>query len=653
LLALGFAVLLAGGKAAAEEPSAQTLKEVVVEGSRDAPGAGRADPVTFATVLKPDSERHRALTLSDLLRQSVGVDVKGFGGLGGFATVSVRGSTAEQVQIFLDGVLLNRASSGSVNLADIPLGQIERIEVYRGLTPAQFGAAGPGGVVNIVTRSGASAERTTFDVSFGSYETFEFNASHSGPHRFGDFLVSANAQRSEGNFYYLSNNGTPLNPTDDEVVRRRNNAFGSGGGLAKGTFRFGSQLLRLTAEGMARTQGVPGIDALQTLRASFDTYRIVGKVDYEHALALPKTNLYVSAFSTAVRDAFRDPAGEIGLGPHSTTTAAQTPGATARLQAFPSAAHALSALLEVRHDDVESTGVGVGRTTVTRAHRLSLAVTAEDQISVLEGRLVLNPSARLDAVWASFSGDGPPDSQNVEGSGKIGLRATLVPGFFFRANAGRFFRVPTLTELFGDTGLIRGNPLLRPELGYTFDAGFTFEHRTKGLVRRLFAEAVYFESHFEDLILFSLNAQGVAIADNLSAAVVRGVELQTALALELGLSVSAGYTFQRAESDAPDRTQGKLLPGRPEHKLTARGSYERGSWRLFYELIAISGNFIDRFERVALDSRILHSAGVAWRALRPFTVSAEIQNFTDNRAVDLYRFPLPGRSFFAKLSAEF
>lgn len=633
-----------------------TAPLVVVTGERGSPSTGGADSAAFATVLRPGDEAYRAVGVPELLRRVVGVDVRGFGGLGGFATVSIRGSTSEQVQIFLDGVLLNRASSGAVNLADIPLPQLERIEVYRGLTPARFGAAGPGGVINLVSRSGGATESGTFSTSVGSFGTAEFAMSHGGPHSRGDYFVSVYGQRSDGDFLFLDNNGTPLNPTDDEVVRRRNNAFASAGGLAKTTLELGAAgVLRASVDGMARTGGVPGIDALQSTTASMDSRRVTTKLDHEASWLDQKLRLYSSAFLTYVRDGFTDRGGELGLAPRETVATTLTPGVSARLSAIPSSTQVLTSLLEYRHDSGEARSATLGRDAQTRVGRHSFALTAEDELSLFGGVLLLNPSVRLDLLQNTLEGQFSQDARHLELSGKLGVRLALGEHLTLRGNVGRFFRAPTLTELFGDTGLVRGNPALRPELGYTFDAGLSFHRRfaAPSVVRRVFAEAVYFQTHFDDLILFVLQSQGIAVAQNLAAAQVRGVELQAAVDFGFGLALQGTYTWQRALSEAGDRLDGKLLPGRPQHKVSARLQLEQGPLRFFYELLVIDGNFVDRLNQVALEARVLHGAGVAWKALPQLTLSFEAQNFTDNRIVDLYRFPLPGRSFFGKLSASF
>jgi vitamin B12 transporter len=629
------------------------MEEVVVPGRRDFPGTGRADPVAFATVIQVDDEAHRAQSIPDLLRHAVGVDVRGFGGLGGFATLSIRGSTAEQVPVFLDGVLLTSALSGSLDLGSVPLAEIERLEVYRGSTPPEFGAAGPGGVLNLVTRSATARPRSTFTASFGSFGTFEFSLSHSGSHPRGDFLALAHGQRSDGSFPFLDNNGTPLNPTDDEVTRRRNNGFFAAGGLLKTSLRFGErQRLSFVLEGSVRVQGVAGIDALQSERAGFETRRIFGKADFEAHELFFGARLRVSAFATHGRDAFQDPAGETGLGPREVTTSILTPGLSTRLTASLGSSQVLAALLEYRHDGGVSEATTLGRPVLTTVGRHAVALSVEDRILLWKGRMLLNPSVRLDLLHSGLGGPAAQEATHAEVGGKLGLRLSLAPGLSWRGNVGRFFRPPTLVELFGDTGAIRGNPHLRPELGYTWDTGLTLERRSLGRLSRALFEAVYFQNRFEDLVVFLLNAQGAAIAQNQAAATVRGVEISSALELGIGLAFSGSYTFQRALSESPDASQGKLLPGRPQHKVSVRMSLTQGDWRFFYDLLVVDGNYVDRLNRVLLEARVLHAAGFAWRALSALTVSGEVQNFTDNRAVDLYRFPLPGRSFFAKLSVK-
>ena len=138
----------------------ERLGEVVVTAppiSRDRAARRRHRPSRRSSTR---ARRRRSVeTLSDALADTVGVQVRRFGGLGDFSTVSVRGFSPRQVQVYLDGVPLARADNETVDLSDLPLDAVEHVEVYRGATPLRFAQSGPGGVVNVVTRQPGSDAR--------------------------------------------------------------------------------------------------------------------------------------------------------------------------------------------------------------------------------------------------------------------------------------------------------------------------------------------------------------------------------------------------------------------------------------------------------------------------------------------------------------
>ena len=96
----------------------------------------------YATVITRESFEGRETSLPDVLAEATGVHVKRLGGLGAFSTLSLRGSSADQVEVYLDGILLNAAFGGGVDLSNLPLAHVGQIEVYRG---AGAGGNGLGG----------------------------------------------------------------------------------------------------------------------------------------------------------------------------------------------------------------------------------------------------------------------------------------------------------------------------------------------------------------------------------------------------------------------------------------------------------------------------------------------------------------------------
>ena len=104
------------------------------------------------TVIRPEEFKGEQKTLPDFLKMVPGVHVREVNGKGQYTTITVRGSTAAQVGVFVDGVLTNLGGDAAVDISTIPVKNVERIEVYRGYIPARFAGTFIGGVVNVVTK---------------------------------------------------------------------------------------------------------------------------------------------------------------------------------------------------------------------------------------------------------------------------------------------------------------------------------------------------------------------------------------------------------------------------------------------------------------------------------------------------------------------
>ncbi|MFT3734619.1 MAG: TonB-dependent receptor [Rhodocyclaceae bacterium] len=111
-------------------------------------------PVTVIT--RKDIERQQAQSVLDVLTGLPGVTLANTGGPGKLTSLFLRGTNSDHVLIMIDGVKIGSATSGSAGLQDIPLEQIERIELVRGPRASLYGSEAIGGVLQIFTRKGAS-----------------------------------------------------------------------------------------------------------------------------------------------------------------------------------------------------------------------------------------------------------------------------------------------------------------------------------------------------------------------------------------------------------------------------------------------------------------------------------------------------------------
>jgi outer membrane cobalamin receptor len=164
--------------------------------------------------------------LSEVIEKEAGVQIRQSGGLGSFSSVSLRGSSAEQVMVYLDGVLLNDGAGGGVDLSNISLADVQSFEIYRGMSPIQFDRASIGGVVNFQTIRATPGLKVTAAAGYGSFNTRKFTGflNHRPEKWTGkwDYLISADSSSADNDFRFKNDNGTPENPDDDRWEKRHN-----------------------------------------------------------------------------------------------------------------------------------------------------------------------------------------------------------------------------------------------------------------------------------------------------------------------------------------------------------------------------------------------------------------------------------------------
>ncbi len=125
------------------------------------------------TVLDAKPTYNTSMELTSLLNKAAGVKIRQEAGLGSDYNISLNGFTGRAVKIFMDGVPMEGFGS-AYNLNNIPTTLVERIDIYKGVVPIEFGGDAMGGIINVVTRK---LNRTYLDASygFGSFNTHKSN----------------------------------------------------------------------------------------------------------------------------------------------------------------------------------------------------------------------------------------------------------------------------------------------------------------------------------------------------------------------------------------------------------------------------------------------------------------------------------------------
>jgi len=625
------------------------------------PETEQRSPTAFSVAIDPARHAEEVETLAEALAEAVGVQVRRFGGLGAFSTVSIRGVPSNQVQFFLDGIPLSRARNDVVNLADLPLDVLERIEVYRSTAPVRFGAGAIGGVVNLVTRRPSDqphTEASAFTGSFGTRKVVLTHTRRAG--RFG-ILASASYLGSEGDFPFRDDRGTKNNPRDDKMVDRRNNAFDSVDALFRVTADVGAARLDWTSETFFKDQGVPGPASPQFLTPSLAELRVLNYARLvSPALVGGRLEVEATAFGIYERERFDDRSGEFGLARirrNATTVVGGSTGGTV----YPGRDHTVNWLFEATYEHLASVEELATPASEPGQTRFRASGGLQDEVRFLGDRLALVPALRYehlrDTMSASFDLANRPrgprrDVERDLWSPGIGLCARLQPWLELRGNLGRFHRAPNFSELFGVRGSVQGRADLRPEKGVNRDIGLVAAPAAILGLRDLRAEYVYFDNDAEDLIVLTPVSPRAFRPENVSAARLRGHELSLKATAEV-----AGWELNYTHLDAQDRSpiparRGNQLPGRPADELYTRFDLFHRWGSVYYEFNFVSGNFLDpaNFQRVP--SRDLHTLGLHARWGARLRLTFEVRNLTDNQVRDAGDFPLPGRAFFGGVQAR-
>ncbi len=126
---------------------------------------------SVSVITRQDMERLQAHSLQDLLRGLPGLSLSNSGGAGKTTSLFMRGTESDHVLVLVDGIRLGSATLGTTSLQDLPIDQIERIEIVRGPRSSLYGSEAIGGVIQIFTRRGSDAPKRNFSLKLSSHAT--------------------------------------------------------------------------------------------------------------------------------------------------------------------------------------------------------------------------------------------------------------------------------------------------------------------------------------------------------------------------------------------------------------------------------------------------------------------------------------------------
>ena len=603
------------GAASWREKGVVTIREVPVWGRRPMKSIGVQETRLDSLILKENI----ALSIADVLTFNSPIFVKQYG-RATLSTVSFRGTGPSHTQVTWNGMRINNPMLGMTDFSMIPSYFIDDASLLHGTSSVNETGGGLGGLVRLST---APADIRGFGLQYiqgiGMFRTFdEFLRLEWGDEH---WQVSTRAvYQSSANDFKYRNRDKKENIYDDEMnivgsyyptERNKSGAFddvhvlqevyydtrrGDRFGLNAWYINSNRELPLLTTD-YADDKQFENRQREHTLRSvlSWDHYRsdwkVAAKAGYIH--------------TWMAYDYRKDP----GSGIMNSITRSRNKVDTFYGQAdgeyTPNGNWFFTAGISAHQHLVESIDKDI-----------ILQQGGKDIVGYDKGRIEL--SASVSAKWRPTERLGLSAVLREE---MYGTKWATVPAFFAdcqlskrgnivaKASVSRNHRFPTLNDLYFLPG---GNPDLRSESGFSYEAGLSFAVGKEN-VYSLSGSASWYDQHIDDWILWLSTPKGFFSPRNIKQVHAYGVEMQANLAvipardwkLTMNGTFSWSPSINEGEPISPaDQSVGKQLPYEPEFSATVTGRLTWRSWGLLYQFCYYSERYTMSSNDITLSGRL-------------------------------------------------
>ena len=622
-------VAIANGRSAVVEMALQTvasrLDPILVRSSRDSSSAVVLDRRAI--------EQSGRRDVGELLLNVPGVVVTQSGGPGSPSRVSIRGSSANEVLVVVDGTPINSPITGEADLSRIGIESLERVAVLPGAQSARYGSRALAGVVIIETRR---AEDASAAAAFGAWGERNLSASAGGTRLHNSVNTAASLtgdyRETKGDFSYE----VPLLRGGGRA-RRVNGDARAVGLLATTSLDAERGGARVSAEWQTRSRGMPGSIVQPSTTGRQHDSRVAGGADGRWNAGSITTAINLDA--ARERATFVDPSPPFGS-VYDDAVDANTLSLSVASTATTNVGTA-TAGVDTRTIGVTSTMLAAN--APHRQHQAGVWLTTRAYREVgNDVDVAIDASARVDQ-----------DSylRHAVVSPRVGLtasRAVASLSVFY----GGAYAPPSLADQFFHEGvLVRPNQDLQPER-------VRDELEVRGSLRdvdlgvaRVGVEAAAYRANVRGMILWQPNFQFIWSPSNFDVS-RSGWDLNGHASIPR-IGVDASASFSRTDV----RYAGSVLQGQVAYRprSTANASLSATHWSTRLEASTryigarrtVIGSALNSLEPYTLtDVRVSRAiARHGWH----MDATVGVENVFDRAASMLVDYPFPGRSWTVSL----
>jgi len=598
------AVLCCVPVAALADGAPTQLGQIVVTATRTAQTEDQTlAPVTVIT--REEIELLQPTSLQDLMNDTPGMAVSNQGGPGKVSALFLRGTNSNQVLVLVDGIRVGNATAGTAPIEDIPVDQIQRIEIVRGPFSSLYGSEAIGGVIQIFLRHAPGTFTPNASIGIGSWSHWKASSGFSAAGEKGWISVQATHDQTKG-----------INACKVGAAEVFAACF------ADQPDRDGFHDNALTLHGAYRFDDHWSADALAMRSEGF--------------------NKYDGSYSDSDDYATQVVGGQLHFRPNDTVNLSLRVGSSADLyEDFLQGAY-------VDHFDTRRTLASLQGDVALSGGLLSAGM--DWQRETVASNYVFTEDLRSDrglfAQWQrTFGAQSLQANVRRDDNSQFGVKATgsLLWGWDFAKNLrvtaswGTAFRAPTFNDLYYP-GF--GNPDLRPESSRNLELGL------RGTPDWGHWSLSVYRNDIHDLITFDA---AIGLPGNVDRARITGLEGVVGGKLA-GWDVRATATLMNARDAGGGFYSDNELPRRPRKsaRFDADRSFGRFSFGASWYLAART--YDDIANQHPLGGHALANLRAGWRLDRDWKLQLALNNVFDKDYETAWYYNQPGRNFMITLS---
>lgn len=514
-----------------------------------------------------------AKTLTEAVKNLPGVTVKNASAGNPTDSISMQGFDSDYVKILIDGIAVSGDIGGSAAVFQIPVEDIDHIEVVQGASSALYGSDAMGGVINIITKKtnneydglkihgglneefSYSIEKDWRNYSSGSFSAAGENLSASLS---GSFDYAPGLKKSS---YYALAGGN----IDYYETPKKNLSFLRAAADWKddwgrigiyGVFAEADQVSNYTAVGFSTGSTM-----------EYDTRRVEGGISGEYNY---DSSLVFSGFSS-VKGFFLNTDYDVNAGLDSSTT--DTDSTFIDWESELRSSYKIGDFNQILFGANGNLETINGDSFDERKKQVILSAFAQDTISFGDVLQVV-PGARFD-----FSPEMDESDASCMLTPKFSLKYSPFDGTSIRFSYGMGYKIPTLKQKYWEfhhnystgegTFTLYGDPDLNPEKSQSFNLGF--EQIILNFMK--FSASGYFNyvtDMIDTAVTDSFSVPQIRKYVNIGKAITYGGDISLETNLDR-FSAKAGYAYTGAKQKEDDDWIDMAL--RVTHRISGRISY--------------------------------------------------------------------------------